>query len=176
MIVLRYPPRVLIGDYLRSGAGLLVGLGVLAVVPPNLPVLVIFGGIALLFGSFGLRTVLRHRLEVAMTDQEIACRGFATKVLPWDKLEALKLRYFGARRGRRSLFGGGFMELKLTGAGTAISFESSLDGFKQIAERAARAGHQNGLELDPVSASNLIELGIDTAGTAAGCDSPPNVL
>lgn len=176
MIVLRYPPRVLVGDYLRSGAGLLVGLGVLAVVPPNLPVLIIFGGIALLFAVFGLRTVLRQRLEVALTDQEIACRGLGTRVLPWDELEALKLRYFGARRGKRSVFGSGFMELKLTGAGTAITFESSLDGFKQIAERAAQAGRQNGLEIDPASASNLIELGIDPQGTATGCDSPPNVL
>ena len=176
MIVFRYPVRALIGDYLRSGGGLLVGLGVLAVVPPNLPVLIIFGGIALLFAVFGLRTLHRHTLEVAVTEQEIACRGLGAKVLPWAELETMRLRYFGARRGKRSLFGSGFMELRLKGAGTTVTFESSLNGFRQVAEMAARAAQAKGLELDPATAGNLIELGIDSEAAGAGCDSPPNVL
>ena len=176
MIVLRYPPRVLLGDYIRSGAGLLVGLGVLAMVPPNLVMLVIFGGIALLFAIFGLRTLHRQKLEVAITENEIACRGLGTKVLRWSDLELLKLRYFGSRRGKRAILGSGFMELKLKGAGTTISFESSLEDFAKVAEVAARAYRRNGLEIDPATASNLIELGIDTTDIAAGCDSPPNGL
>lgn len=176
MILLRYPPRALFGDYLRSGAGLLVGLGVLAVVPPNTVIVFVFGGLALLFAVFGLRTLHRHKLKVALTENEIACRGLATKVLPWSELEVMKLRYFGARRGKRSVFGSGFMELKLKGAGTAITFESSLEGFAEVAGQAARVCRQRGLDIDPASASNLIELGIDPTETAAGCDSPPNVL
>ena len=176
MIVLRYPPRSLLGDYVRSGIGLFVGLGVLAVVPPNVVVLVIFGGISLLFAIFGLRTLHRQKLEVALTENEIACRGLGTKVLRWSDLDTLKLRYFGSRRGKRSILGSGFMELKLKGAGTTISFESSLEDFAQVAEAAARAYRQNGREIDPATASNLIELGIDTAAIATGCDSPPNVL
>ncbi|NIA71668.1 hypothetical protein HBA54_24040 [Pelagibius litoralis] len=176
MIVLRYPPRALMGDYLRSGAGLLVGFGVLAAVPPNLPVLVIFGGIALLFSIFGIRTLRRHKLEVALTDNEIACRGFGTKVLPWAELEVMKLRYFGARKGKRGIFGSGFMELTLKGAGTAVTFESSLDGFEKLAAAALRSYKERGLEIDPATASNLIELGIDSGTTEPGCDSPPNIL
>ena len=175
MIVLRYPPRALFGDYLRTAAGLLVGLGVLVVVPPNPVVLVIFGGLVLLFGFFGLRTLHRHKLEVALTENEIACRGLGTKVLPWSDLEFLKLRYFGSRRGKRSILGSGFMELQLKGAGTKITFESNLEDFDKLAEVAARAYRRNGREIDPATASNLIELGIDSAAIA-GCDSPPNVL
>ncbi|WP_299395495.1 hypothetical protein [Pelagibius sp.] len=174
MIVLRYPSRALVGDYLRSGAGLVVGLGVLIVVPPNIPVVVIFGGIAVLFGVFGLRTLQRQKLEVALTENEIACRGLGTKVLAWSDLDFMRLRYFG-RRGKRGVFGAGFMELKLKGAGTAFTFESSLEGFEKVAEMAARSYKNNGLSLDPATASNLIDLGIDS-DAAVGCDSPPNVL
>ncbi|WP_422369339.1 hypothetical protein [Pelagibius sp.] len=177
MIVLRYPPKVLTGDYLRSGAGLVVGLGVLSAVPPSLPILIIFGGIALLFGIFGIRTLHRHKLEVVLDEGEIACRGLTTRVLPWAALELVKLRYFGTRRGKRSVLGGSFMELTLKGAGVTLKFESSLEDFEKLAEVSARASNRKGLELDPATASNLIELGVDGAATdGAGCDSPPNVL
>src|SRR5690606_29280126 len=70
---LRYPPRVLYADYLRSAAGLAVGLGVLLTVPPGPVILVIFGGLSLLFGAFGLRTVHRHNLRVTVGEESIAC-------------------------------------------------------------------------------------------------------
>ncbi len=177
MIVLRYPPKALTGDYLRSGAGLVVGLGVLLAVPPSLPVLIIFGGIALLFGIFGLRTLHRHKLAVVLDEEGIACRGLTTQALPWSALELMKLRYFGTRRGKRSVLGGGFMELTLKGGGTTMKFESSLEDFEKLAEVSARVSTREGLELDPATASNLIELGVDSAAAdTVGCDSPPNVL
>lgn len=183
----RYPPRVLYGDYLRSAAGLGVGLGVLLTVPPNLPVIIIFGSLAALFGVFGLRTVHRHSLRIAVTDEAIACRGVVTKVIPWDALTAMKLRYFGSRRSKWRPIGSGFMQLTLKGAGRAMTFESSVDGFDWLAGRAAAAMRARGLALDPATASNLIELGIDpddagdpgggpTARPTDGCDSPSNVL
>src|SRR5690606_16613617 len=49
---LRYPPRVLYADYLRSAAGLAVGLGVLLTVPPGPVVVAVFGALAVLFGAF----------------------------------------------------------------------------------------------------------------------------
>ena len=49
MTVYRYPPRSLIGDYLRAGGGLLVGIGVLAVSPSSVVVLIIFGGVVFRF-------------------------------------------------------------------------------------------------------------------------------
>lgn len=184
----RYPPRALFGDYLRSAAGLLVGLGVLLAVPPNPVVLAIFGPLALLFAIFGLRTAQRHTLRVAVTAEEIACRGLATRVIPWRELGAMKLRYYGSRRSKWRPQGSGFMQLTLKGGGSgrgpAMTFESSLEGFDWLAARAARAMRAGGHELDPATASNLIELGIDPESPAEtaeppppdGCQPPSNVL
>ncbi len=164
MKLYRYPPRALLGDYLRSAAGLFVGLGVLLAVPPSPVVVIIFGSVALLFAVFGLRTAHRHKLRVAVTDDEIACRGATTKIMPWGRIEAMKLRYFGSRRSKWRPLGSGFMQLTLKGGGTAMTFESSLEGFDRLAGRAAMAMHARGLALDPATSSNLIELGIDPAG------------
>jgi hypothetical protein len=164
--LLRYPPKVLVGDYLRSAAGLFVGLGVLAAVPPNLPVVAIFGSTAVLFGVFGLRTALRHGLRVAVTDDEIACRGIATKVIPWREIAEVRLRYYGTRRSKWRPLPSGFMQLTLKGPGGAMTFESSIEDFGWLAGRAAAALRARGRALDPATASNLIELGIDP-------DEPP---
>ena len=176
----RYPPRALFGDYLRCGAGLLVGLGVLAAVPPTPTILAIFGSLAALFAVFGLRTAHRHSLRVVVTEAEIACRGATTKVMPWQQIEAMKLRYFGARRSKLRPLASGFMQLTLKGAGKAMTFESSIEGFDWLAGRAAAAMRDKGLPIDPATASNLIELGVDPSGGGAessdGCDSGPNVL
>ena len=158
---LRYPLRVLYGDYLRSAAGLLVGLGVLLAVPPNPPVVVIFGSLAVLFAAFGLRTLHRHSLRVAVTDEEIACRGVVTKTIPWREIAGMRLRYFGSRRGKRWPLGSGFMQLTVKGSGRAMTFESSIEGFDWLAGRAAAAMRAQRLTLDPPTATNLIELGID---------------
>src|SRR3546814_5128107 len=69
---LRYPARALYGDYLRSAAGIAVGLGVLLAVPPSLFIVVIFGPLTVLFAIFGLRTLHRHSLRVAVSDEAIA--------------------------------------------------------------------------------------------------------
>jgi hypothetical protein len=166
----RYPLRVLYGDYLRSAAGLVVGLGVLLAVPPSLPVVVIFGSLAVLFAAFGLRTLHRHALRVAVTDEEIACRGAMTKIIPWRDIAGMRLRYFGSRRSKWRPLGSGFMQLTLKGAGRAMTFESSIEGFDWLAVRAAAAMRARGLALDPATASNLIELGIDPQdpGTTSG--------
>lgn len=161
MTVLRYPPRALLGDYVRSAVGLAVGLGVLFTVPPSLVIVVVFGGITALFLVFGARTARRHVTQIAVTNDEICAASFGTRVLPWTALDGLKLRYYGTRRQRAREDGGGFMQLTLTGAGTSVTVESSLDGFEYVAWCAARAARDNRISLDPTSAGNLLDLGID---------------
>ncbi|MGD1877344.1 MAG: hypothetical protein ACFB13_07570 [Kiloniellaceae bacterium] len=177
---LRYPPRALLGDYLRSAAGLIAGGGVLLAVPPTPVVVAIFGSIAALFAVFGLRTAHRHALRIAVSDTAIACRGATTKVIAWDEIVAVKLRYFGSRRTKWRPLGSGFMQLTLKGPGRGLgatmTFESSLEGFDWLAGRAAAAMRARGLSLDPATASNLVELGIDPQAPSDGCDSPTNVL
>lgn len=176
---LRYPPRTLLSDYLRSAAGLFVGFGVILSVPPSLPVVLLFGSLAALFAAFALRTVHRHSLRVAVTDDAIACRGVVSRVIPWQEIAGMKLRYFGSRRSKWRPLGSGFMQLTVKGPEAAMTFESSIEGFDWLAARAAAAMRARGLELDPATAGNLMDLGIDPAGSGDSsdqCGSPPNVL
>ncbi len=161
MNVFRYPGKSLIGDYIRSGVGLAVGLGVLASASSSITIIIIFAGLAILFLVFGIRTLKRQMLRVAVTDEEIRGAGFGTRALPWGRLDELKLRYYGSRRQRVRESSGGFMQLTLKGAGATMTLESSIDGFEYIVWRAVKAARENGVSLDPASAGNLRELGID---------------
>ncbi len=167
MKVYRYPPRALVGDYIRSAAGVAVGLGVLLSGQPTPAIIVIFGGIAGLFGFFGLRTAQRHLTKVAITDQEICNAAFGTRVLHWTDLERFKLRYYGTKRQKGN---GGFMQLTLAGGGSSLTYESSIDGFEYIAWRGAKAMRENGVSMDPTSAGNLLAIGLDADG-----ERPPPV-
>jgi len=161
MTALRYPARSLIGDYLRAGLGLVVGLGALVNASGSVTLIVIFGSVTALFGGFAYRTGKRHLLQVAVTEEAIYTRGLGARELSWGELDLFKLAYYGTRRQRSREAGGGFMQLTIKGAGTSLSLESSIEGFEYIVWRAAKAARANGLELDPPSAANLLELGID---------------
>lgn len=173
MTVYRYPTKALIGDYVRSAVGLGVGVGVLASVPASPVIVVVFGGLATLFFVFALRTVQRQMMHVALTNEEICSAGFVTRVVPWRALELLKLRYYGTRRQRTRDNGAGFMQLTLRGAGASVTLESSIDGFHYIAWRAAKAARDNGVPLDPTSAGNLLDLGIDADSDEPAPAPPP---
>ncbi len=161
MNVFRYPPGSLVGDYVRCAVGLAVGFGVLASRPSSLTIIIIFGVLTALFLAFGLRTLKRHVLQVTVTNATICSTGFGTREMPWRTLDRLKLSYYGTRRQRKRESSGGFMQLTLRGGGASMSLESSIDGFEYIAWRAAKAARENGVSLDPASAGNLLELGID---------------
>lgn len=167
MTVHRYPPQALLGDYARSAAGLSVGLGVLVSVPTSPVIVAIFGGLTVLFLVFALRTVQRHVVQVAVTEDGIAAAGLVTRALRWEALERLTLRYYGTRRQRKE-GGSGFMQLSLRGGGVSLRLESSIDGFDQIIRQAAQAARRKGLALDPASAGNLLGLGIDVDASAEG--------
>ena len=166
MKIYRYPKSALAGDYVRSAIGLAVGIGVMLSVPPTPVIVAVFGGLTALFGYFGYRTVQRHIVKVALTDDEICNAGFSTRTLSWGELEKLKLRYYGGRKQRDG--GSGFMQMTLAGPRTSFVYESSIQGFKQIAWRAAKAMRENGNSLDPASAGNLLAIGLDADG-----ESPP---
>ena len=169
MQLFRYPRASLIGDYIRSIAGVGVGIGVLLSVPPSMPILIVFGSILVLFAFFGLRTIERQIMQVALTDEAIGCRGFRTKQLPWSDLEFLKMRFYGTRRQHRGEGGGGgFLQMTLKGAGTRLALESSLEGFELVAWHAAKAMRDNRASLDPASAGNLLAIGVDADG-----ETPP---
>jgi hypothetical protein len=82
-------------------------------------------------------------------------------MVEWNRLDRMKLSYFSTKRDRSA----GWMQLVIgsTGART-VKVDSSLDGFYDIVERAARAAEQRGLELSRTTRVNLRSMGITVAG------------
>lgn len=166
MLYLSYPSRVLVGDWLRTATGLAIGLGALLSVPWNFWILAIFGSVTLLFTYFGLRTLERQLQSVGISEEGVLFRDWRTRALPWAELEEMRLRFYGTRRQHRRLGEGedptgGFLELRLRARGRKAVLDSTLPGFSLVAWRAAQAARERGLSFDPVTAGNLLTLGVD---------------
>ncbi len=166
MLELRYPPKSLTADWLRTLCGLGIGLGMLLFTPISWWTGIVFGSVSLLFLYFGRRTLEKQLQRVAIGDEGLWVRDMGERVVRWSALESLQLRFYGSRRQQRKLKAGeelssGFMELTLRVGRTKVKFDSTLDGFSLLAWRAARAARDGGLKLDPASAGNLLDIGVD---------------
>ena len=156
----RYPPSAILGDYLRAATGLAVGIGVLVTVAISTVILIVFGGLTVIFLLFGLRTLQRHLTEITLNQDGIFRSDLYSQTLRWQDLQQLRLRYFGTHRQHRN-GSGGFMQLSLKGKGRRMKIESDLEGFEDVTRLAAAAARTNGVSLDPASAGNLLAMGID---------------
>jgi hypothetical protein len=151
-----YPASAMIGDYLRAAVGLAPTLFILATVSLGDVATAVLGGFATIFGAFAIRTALRHGTCIDMDDAVLRASGLRRTIIPWGALDRLKLSYYSTRRDRKS----GWMQLQL-GAGRArLSVDSRLDGFEQLARRAAHAAAERDLELSDATAANLQALGV----------------
>lgn len=167
MSIHRYSLQNLLPDYLRGGAGLIIGGGGWLLAPGMLHVVVIFGGLTLLFLLFTMRTVARQYTRIEMTDDAITSGGIGRLTLRWSDLDRVKLRYYSTRRNRS----GGWMTLKLARRRTAISVDSNIDGFDAIAARAARTIAENRAAADDITLANLAALGLTTPAQATQTSS-----
>jgi hypothetical protein len=158
MSIHRYSLQNLLPDYLRGGAGLVIGAGGWLLAPGVLQVIIIFGGLTVLFLLFTMRTVARQYTRIEMTDDAIISGGTRRLTLHWSDLDHVKLRYYSTRRNRS----GGWMTLKLASGRTAISVDSNIDGFDAIAARAARSMVENRAAADDITLANLAALGLTT--------------
>jgi hypothetical protein len=158
MSIHRYSLQNLLPDYLRGGAGLVIGAGGWLLAPGMLHVIVIFGGLTVLFLLFTMRTVARQYTRIEMTDDAITSGGARRLTLHWSDLDHVKLRYYSTRRNRS----GGWMTLKLASGRTAISVDSNIDGFDAIAARAARSMIETRAAADDITLANLAALGLTT--------------
>jgi hypothetical protein len=150
----RYPARSLLEDYARGAAGL-VFLGV-ALVPMHWALHLVFGLVAALLLSFGVRTFLRGRSRIVLDEDGMAIVGPIGKRVAWTALDGLKLRYFSTRRDRKR----GWMELTVRGAGAKLAVESQIDGFEEIVRAAAKAAVARGLTVDPSTEGNLAAMDV----------------
>ena len=160
----RYPMGVLVGDYARAGAGVLLTGGSLVLLPLNLYVRVLLGTLTALFLAFAGSTYLRQRCRVEVDGETIAASGVFPVRLSWNALDGVRLRYFATRRDRKN----GWMELTLRGAGRKMRLDSRLDDFPSIARRAAEVARERHLGLTPTTVANFAALGIELGPQAAG--------
>lgn len=163
MSIHRYSLQNLLPDYMRGGAGLVIGAGGWLLAPGMLHVIVIFGGLTVLFLLFTMRTVARQYTRIEMTDDAIVSDGTRRLTLHWNALDRVKLRYYSTRRNRS----GGWMTMKLASGRTTIAIDSNIDGFDAIAARTARAIIDTRAATDDVTLANLAALGLPTPAGAA---------
>ncbi len=156
-----YPWKRVAPDYARAGVGLL-----LTGVPALLPALATFPrmiliGLAAVFLGFGVQTALRHGTRYRLSEQEIRAEPRGPR-LRWGELTEVKLAYYAMRREARD----GWLQLTLVGGGKKLAIDSRLDGFIDIARRAATSAGVNALALDPTTLSNF-------SGLHISVESPP---
>lgn len=152
----RYSRRAMMGDYTRSGLGLLLSGWPLAVTDTGPVVTAILAGIALLFLGFGLRTGLRHASRIRLDDERIWSLGLVPGGILWRDLASVGLNYYSTKRGG----GDGWMQLTLKSPSRSLKIESTLEGFTEVVERAAKEALSKGAVFTPETTSNLKALGI----------------
>lgn len=163
MTVLRYKSGALIADALRGAAGIAFTMG-----PPLLlddilaPVAWVLWALSSIFVVYLVRTGLRHKTEIRVTEDGIARVGpLGRRALSWDALGSVRLSYFASARTRA---GAGVMALTLKGrdaggSDTKIVVESSLNGFDTLVETVAALCARPDVAVDPTSVHNFDAFG-----------------
>ncbi len=162
MVTYRYPTSVLAGDYARAAFGLFCSAGPLLFMDVASVMVWVLGGLSLLFATFGARTAIKHATTFELDAEGITARGPFATALRWDELSGVTLRYFSTRKDREK----GWMQLILKGSGRSLRLDSTLDGFRDVVERAARTVQARGLPLDPPTIANFRAAGVPVAEAA----------
>ena len=156
----RYPPRAVLLDYLYSGLGLLFTLGPLGLAASGGPAAWVLGALAALFAVYGVRTLLRHRMWLGVSEDGITVHGLVRRHLPWEALTRCTLGYYSTRRKRDR----GWMQLTLKAGHRSLRIDSQIEGFNTIVRRAAHAATARGIALDHTTRENLRALEIIAGG------------
>lgn len=160
MMQFRYDRRVLRGDYLRAGFGVLLTWGPLLIVEAAPIMVYILSALGGIFAVFGIRTLIRQMTTIEVSGEGIRAKGPAGKGVSWDELNAMKLAYYSTRRDRQK----GWMHLTLKAGGRKLGIDSSIDGFERIAEAALDAATRRNIVLSGVTRANLDALGLAPGG------------
>lgn len=162
MSVHAYPTRAMCGDYLRAAAGAIPCLSLLAALPLARPAAAVLAGLAALFGGFALRTALRHRSRIEMSETALSAVGRRGAPVAWAALDGMRLAYYAPRRERE-----GWMQLVVRAGRAKLSLDSRIEGFALLVARAAEAAAARRLPLDPATRANLAALGLPVAAPPA---------
>jgi hypothetical protein len=158
---LRYPRQTLIADYARAAIGVVLCATPLLLLEVNRWLAAILAAGFALFALFFIRTALRHRTRYVLGPDTLCADGPASTLVEWNRIDRLKLSYFSTKRDRSD----GWMQLSVGSAGgRLIRIDSSLEGFHDVVERAARAAGAVRLQLSPATRANLKAMDIVVAG------------
>ena len=158
---LRYPRQTLWADYLRAAAGVLLCGAPLLLLDVNRWLAYFLVAGFLLFALFLGRTALRHQTRYILGPDTLCADGPAGTLVEWSRLDRMKLSYFSTKRDRTAWW----MQLSIgSTGGRMVRVDSSLDGFHDIVERAARAAETGGVSLSEATRVNLRSMGISVAG------------
>lgn len=152
----RYERSALMADYARGGVGLAVTGLPLVATPLATTITVIFGSLATLFGVYLCRTWLRSAQAVQVDGDGIRRVGPLSISITWDELDSLSLRYFSTRRDRT----GGWMEMKVSGGGSKLAVESSIDDFETVVRHCMLVAKANDIDLSETTRDNLRAMGL----------------
>lgn len=157
----QYPFNSVAADYARAGIGLIIVLLVVllfsvAFIPGMILLL-----LAVVFAGFGLQTLLRHRTTFKVSDEEIVARPWGTR-LRWRELTDVRLEYYALERNSKR----GWMQLTLQSGRRRLRMDSRLNGFLEVAQRAADSAHANQLRLSPTTMTNFsaLKIGLEDNG------------
>jgi hypothetical protein len=166
-----YPAKELTGDYLRGGAGAALCATPLVIADSVTVASYFLWPLVVLFGGFVVRTGLKQFTWIAMEPEGIRTAGIWRKEIRWEEIRRIKMRYFSTKRDRTD----GWMQVKVTGAGGALAFDSTVTGFDDLARRLAEAGVVARAEMDETTRANfelmgisLVDLANDGPGEEAG--------
>ena len=112
--------------------------------------------LAVLFGLFAGRTLLRQMTKYEVSDTGLRSSGPIKFAVRWSELANVELRYYSTRRDR----GRGWMQLRIKSQKRTIRLDSTLEGFSDIVARAAREAAQRDIAMNEPTLDNLRVLGI----------------
>lgn len=158
----RYPPSVLLPDYVRAAVGIAVTAGPLPFLGGSPITQGILGTLAVVFVGFAVSTVVRQATRVTCDEQGVSTAGLRSSSVRWSDIDRIALRYFSTRRDRTN----GWMQLEVGGGGQTVRIDSGLDGFDAIAQTAFTQAAARGVALDPTTSTNAAAAGLSypTAG------------
>jgi len=147
---LRYSPRVLLLDGLRSIVGVAAaGLPLALAGPPPWLAALLSVVLALFLVHLGV-TLARGRRCYLLDEDALRVTPSGTTI-DWERLDALHLDYFSTRRDGRA----GWMQLRLRAGDARVRVDSGLAGFDELLTRAVRAARRRGLEFSAATSANL---------------------
>ena len=152
----RYPAGAIAADYMRGLAGILLTGGPLWLMGLSGPLAWALAACMALFLVYFARAVVRHLTRIELSEAGIAALGPFGRAIPWDELRSMKLNYYTTRSDRS----GGWMQLDLGTGQRALSVDSRLEGFADVAGVAAQEARRRGCHLDEATLSNLKALGV----------------